>query len=289
MTSRMRSLALFALPMALASVGLVSVDQAGAAPKKPVAACGARILPLAEGNTWTYEQVAARDPILPELARLAPRPAKTIEITVKSVAAKGAETVVSLEEKMTYEIVAENKEKKKPAVMAEVVVNSTITCSKTKFEISPDSFFFAGEPGGYRNLELDKIERSKATSLKLVNGNIGDEPWQEDIVAHFIRKPGKGADDTKLSAGKLEMERSFTPAQPEDLATRNGEMYHKVEKLQLITTGRITLDAPVSPNPTVQEMPKNWRSLIWLALDVGVVQTLNMYAHQYQLKAHKLK
>jgi len=290
MRMRIRALALVALP-ALVGSSTWNEEAAVAAPKagaKPAAACGARILPLAEGNSWTYEQTASRDPILPELARLAPRPAKSIKITVKSVTAKGADTVIELEEKNTYEIVAENKEKKKPAVMAEVVVNSTIVCNKTKFEISPDSFFFAGEPGGYRNLELDKIERSKATSLKLVNGNIGDEPWEEDIVAHFVRKPGKGA-DAKLSSGKIEMERSFTPAQPEDVPTRNGNRYKKAEKLQLITTGRITLDAPVAPEPKAQELPKNWRSLIWLSLDVGVVQTLNMYAHQYQLMESTLK
>jgi hypothetical protein len=188
---------------------------------------------------------------------------------------------------MEFEIVAENKEKKKPAVMQEVTVNSTITCSKTKFEISPDSFFFAGEPGGFRGLELDKIERSKDTSLKLVNGVIGDDTWREDIVAHFIRKPATG--DAKISAGKLELERSFTPAQPEDVMTRQGGKYAKAEKLQLITTGRVTLDEPVSPNPAPLELPKNWRTLIWLLPDTGVVQTLNMYAHQYQLVDSKLK
>jgi hypothetical protein len=283
MPMRISALALL-LPIAASS----TVDAAPKAAGKPAAAaCGARILPLVEGTTWTYESVPPRDAILPELAKLAPRPAKTIKIVVKSVATKGADTVVSLEETNTYEIVAENKEKKKPAVMADVVVNSTITCNKTKFEISPDSFFFAGEPGGFRNLELDKIERTKATSLKLVNGNIGDDAWEEDISAHFIRKPGKGADN-KLSAGKIELERSFTPAQPEDVATRKGTHYRKAEKLQLITTGRITLDSPVSPTPKLQELPKNWVTLMWLSLDIGVVQTLNMFAHQYQLTESSL-
>lgn len=286
MTLAMRALALFAVPMILGSAA--TAEAAPARPSKITAACGVKILPLAEGNTWTYEQVASRDPILPELAKLAPRAAKKIVITVKSITAKGGDTVATLEEKNTYEIVAENKEKKKPAVMAEVVVTSTISCNKTKFEISPDSFFFAAEPGGFRNLDFDTIERSKATSLKLVNGNIGDEPWEEDIVAHFTRKPGTGS-DAKLSAGKIELERVFTPAQPEDVPMRNGNLYSKAEKLQLITTGRITLDAPVSPNPTVQELPKGWRALIWLAPNVGVVQTLNMFAHQYQLMESTLK
>lgn len=283
MTMAMRiSLALCALPII---AGASTVD---AAPKGKQAACGARILPLAEGNSWTYESVIPKDAILPELAKLAPRPAKSIKIVVKSVTTKGADTVVALEETNVYEIIPENKEKKKPAVMADVVVNSTIVCNKTKFEISPDSFFFAGEPGGFRNLTLDKIERTKATSLKLVNGTIGDEPWEEDISAHFTRQPGKGA-DVKLSAGKIDMERSFTPAQPEDVASRKGDHWRKAEKLQLITTGRITLDTPVSPNPVAHELPKNWVSLIWLSLDVGVIQTLNMFAHQYQLTESTLK
>jgi hypothetical protein len=287
MTGAMRALAL--VPLALLLPSTMEGGEVGAVPAKGKSppACGAKILPLVTGNTWTYEAVASRDPILPELQRLAPRQPRKIVVTVKSVAPKGTETVASLEEKMEFEIIPENKEKKKPAVISEVTVNSTITCSKTKFDISPDSFFFAGEPGGFRGLELDKIERTKDTSLKLVGGTIGDEPWREDIVAHFIRKPAIG--EAKLSAGKLELERAFTPAQPEDVMTRTGDRFTKAEKLQLITTGRITLDEPVSPNPQTSELPKNWRNLIWLVPDLGVVQTLNMYAHQYQLVDAKLK
>lgn len=286
----MRALALFA-----AAPFVLATSQVAATPKAPAAgakqtpgACGAKILPLVTGNTWTYEAVASKDPILPELAKLAPRQAKSIVITVKSVGPKGTDTVAELEEKVTYEITAENKEKNKPAVTADYVIHSTITCNKTKFEISPESFFFAGEPGGFRELELDKVEHSKDTSWKLANGSIGDDKWEEDIVAHFIRKPKSSA---KISGGKLELERVFTPAVAEDVYTRNGGKYVKAEKIQLITTGRITLDEPVSPNPVTptQELPKNWRSLIWLAVDTGVVQTLNMYAHQYQLTTSTLK
>ncbi len=298
MTMQMRVLALFAVPFALVAPlsGELGATPKTPAPKPPVGAklsppaCGAKILPLVTGNTWTYEATASKDAILPDLVKLAPRQARSIVITVKSVTTKGTETVVTLEEKVTTEIVPENKEKKKPAVMSEAVIASTITCSKTTFEISPDSFFFAGEPGGFRELELDRIERSKDTSLKLANGTIGDDKWEEDIVAHFVRKTSKGS-DAKISAGKLELERVFTPALAEDVYTRSGGKYIKAEKLQLITTGRITLDAPVSPNPVTptQELPKNWRTLIWLVPDTGVVQTLNMFAHQYQLTTSTLK
>jgi len=286
MTMRMRALALFAAPLALLA-GL-STDADAAPARRAPPACGAKILPLVTGNSWTYEPVAARDPIQPDLVKLQPRTAKSIVITVKSIDTKGGDTVANLEEKITYVIINENKEDKKPEVTAEVVVNSTITCNKTKFEISPDSFFFAGEPGGYHELELDKLERSKATSLKLTKGTIGADKWEEDIVAHFVRKPSDKS-GAKLSGGKLELERVFTPAQPEDVFTKTGEHYAKSEKLQLITTGRITLDDPLSPTPKVNELPKNWRSLIWLHLDTGVVQTLNMFAHQYQLTSATLK
>jgi len=48
--------------------------------------------------------------------------------------------------------------------------------------------------------------------------------------------------DVKGSAGKLELERKFTPAQPENVVTKLGS--YKAERLALATTGRVTLDTP---------------------------------------------
>jgi len=283
MTMRMRALVLLAVPLAL------SATEAAAAPRRSAApACGANILPLVTGNSWTYKQVPSLDPILDQLKALAPKPADSIVITVTSIDQAGKDTVAHLEEKITYLVIPENKEEKKPAVTSEVVVHSTITCNRTKFEVSPNSFFFAGEPGGYQELELDDIKRSKDTSIKLTKGTIGAQPWEEDLVAHFVRKPHENS-GAKLASGKVELERAWTPAQPEDVATRTGNRYRKCEKLQLITTGRITLEDPVSKDLPPQELPANWRSLIWLHLNTGVVQTLNMYAHQYQLTEATLK
>src|SRR5262245_3600147 len=119
MTGSMRALALVPLALLLPStVGEVGAVPPKGGPPRSHPACGAKILPLVEGNVWTYEAVSAREPILPELAKLAPRQPKKIVITVKSVKPKNpTETIATLEEKMEYEIVAENKEKKKPAVM----------------------------------------------------------------------------------------------------------------------------------------------------------------------------
>jgi hypothetical protein len=280
MTSAMRILAVL--------IGLSLPGAAAAQPKKPakppVAACGAKILPLAEGNSWTYVPAPAPAPAPIDVAKIAPRQPKEVTITVTSVVPKGADTVASLDEKVTYELVPENKEKNKPAVLSEVLVKSTITCNaKGKFEISPDSFFFSGEPGGYRGMTLDKIERSKDTSLKLTKGTIGDQPWREDIIATFKREITKGS-NAKISNGKLEIERSFTPETPEMVITPTGQQFPKAEKLHLVTTGRITLDTPVSPTPKPAELPANWITKFWFEENVGLVQTLNSYAHMYQLR-----
>jgi hypothetical protein len=254
---------------------------------KDIGPCGARVMPLVEGNQWTYGQVQA--PLEPDdkVKRISPAEAKTVVITVKTVdAKKGADTVVTLEEKTTTDL---TKPGDKKPVIDEHVVTSTITCSATKFEISPESFFFAGEPGGYYGLTLDKFERSRDTSWKLVAGGIGDKEWREDVVAHFTRVPTPGS-DAKLGSGKLELERRFTPQNPETVITKLGT--YPAEKLALVTTGRVTLDGAAldaTGKPQQMELPAGWISTIWLSDGVGVVQVLNAYAHQYQLIDVQLK
>ncbi|HEY1554328.1 MAG TPA: hypothetical protein VGF94_05805 [Kofleriaceae bacterium] len=250
---------------------------------KNLGPCGAHVMPLVEGNVWTYGQVQA--PLEPDekVKRISPPEAKTIVITVKSVdAKKGADTVVTLEETVTTEI---NKPGEKKPIVDEHVITSTITCSATKFEISPESFFFAGEPGGYYGLTLDKFDRSRDTTWKLVAGGIGDHEWREDVVAHFTRVPTPGS-DAKLGSGKLELERRFTPENPETVITKLGS-YH-AQKFALVTTGRVTLDS-ATPDSKPMEMPAGWVSTVWASDGVGVVQVLNAYAHQYQLIDAQLK
>src|SRR3954471_18096911 len=136
------------LPMRISALALAALTLAPAAalakPKVQSASagtgaklgyvCGEKVLPLAVGNVWTYSTVAAPTPALPDVARIAPQPPKTFTITVKSIdTPKGGDTVVSLEEKITYDL---TKDPKKP-VLDERVVHSTITCNAKKFDISP--------------------------------------------------------------------------------------------------------------------------------------------------------
>jgi hypothetical protein len=243
--------------------------------------CGAKILPLVEGNQWTYGFVASGTEPPPELIKLLPSEPSTIVITVKSIESKSDTTVVHLEEKTTADI---SKDPKKH-ILDERTINSTITCSKTKFEISPDSFFFAGEPGGYFGIEFDKLERPKDTTWKLAGGQIGDQPWREEIIAHFTRAPFESS-GAKHDSGKLELEHTFTPAQPESVNAPIG-LYTLAEKLAVTTTGRVTLDHQVDPKP--QELPGGWVNFLWLYPNTGVVQVLNKFAHKYQLVAAQLK
>jgi len=97
-----------------------------APPKGPVgkapAPCGATILPLVEGNHWTYGFIASgvtRD----DLAKLLPAQPGTVDITVKSVQAQGADTVITLEEKTSADI---SKDPKKH-IMDDRTITSTVT------------------------------------------------------------------------------------------------------------------------------------------------------------------
>jgi hypothetical protein len=248
---------------------------------KTPSACGARILPLVEGNQWTYGFVQAPAPPRDDLAKLLPSQPSQVVITVKKIETRGTDTVVTLEEKTKADL---SKDPKKH-IMDERTITSTITCNRTKFEISPESFLFAGEPGGYFGLTLDQVERSKDTTWKLVNGTIGEAEWREDIVAHFKRVPFDGS-GAKLDGGKIELERKFTPGQPENINTKLG--VYNAEHFGITTTGRVTLDHP-QPDTKSMELPAGWIDQLWLAPNVGVIQVLNGYSHMYMLTEVQLK
>lgn len=284
-------------PALLAAALLLPAVAADARPKKKAAkaakaaagaasapACGVKLLPLVTGNVWTYNPVPAPSPVLPAIERIAPARPNAITITVKSVETKGADTVVTLDEKFEINRTKPGEEKTKP-VIEERTITTTITCNDKKFDISPESFFFAGEPGGYVGLELTKVERVKGTSLTFVKGAIGEAEWREDLAIEWEQTPFKGS-EAKLAAGKVELERRFTPQQPEKVVTKMGTF--ESEKLGLITTGRVTL-ANAAPTNKPMELPAGWLSQLWLAENQGMTQTLNSFGHMYQLVDSQLK
>lgn len=273
-------------PLALLALTLAP-SIAAAAPKTTAAvggkpACGVTVLPLVTGNNWTYASAPAPLPATADIVRISPPLPKSFLITVKSVETNGADTVVTLEEKISYDY---TKDTKKP-ILEDRVVISTITCNAKKFDISPESFFFAGEPGGFGGLSLDKVER-KGTSWLLVKGVFGEAAWPEDLVLQWTRKAFESSGAT-YGSGKLELERRFTPLESEDVITKAGS-YPKSEKLAVKTTGRVTLDKPLTADLKPMELPAEWINQLWFVEGTGVVQTLNRYAQMYQLVDSQLK
>lgn len=290
----MRRLLLLSALTALASTAPAAAAPAAGAKKKTPPACGARILPLVVGNTWTYKPSAPRtakgEDIKPDPAfnRIIPKQPEEVVITVTNIETTGQETTVSLEEKSSFSITVEKKSDKSLSTSkSELLVKSTIVCSRTKFEISPESFLFSGEPGGAREIAFSEIKRSQDTSWKLVNGTMSENPWREDIVATFQRTAAPAA-KVKLSGGKLELERKFIPEAPESISVVSGEQYAQVDKMTLTTTGRVTLDEAKAPNAKPMDLPQGWNTRYWIKNDVGLVRVLNSFAHQYDLVAHTL-
>ncbi len=277
---RIPALALLALTLVPAAATAKPKVAAAGAPKLGTV-CGVKVLPLAVGNVWTYANVAAPLPALPDVVRIAPQPPKTFTITVKSIEQKGGDTVVSLDEKFTYDL---TRDPKKPLI-DDRVVHSTIVCNAKKFDISPDSFLFAGEPGGYSGLTFDKFDR-KGTSWALTNGAFGGAEYAEDIIAHWTHGPSKDS-GAKLNTGKLEIERRITPSDAESIVTKAGS--YKAEKIVIKTTGRVTIESAKSKDFKPAEMPADWLNQLWFADDYGIVQSLNRYAHMYQLVDSQLK
>jgi hypothetical protein len=274
------------VPVLVAAAALLVPAAAQAKPRKKKAAakagapgapaCGVTILPLVPGAQWTYNPAVAPLPPTDAIKRISPAQPNQIVITVKSVETKDADTVVTLEEK--FQIDRPKPGEAKP-VTEERSITTTVTCNDKKFDISPESFFFAGEPGGATNLEVSKVEHLKGTSIQLTKGAIGDAPWGEDLVMTWSQTPTEKT-QAKLASGKLEMERRFTPQPVEPITTKMGN--YKAEKLGLITTGRVTLDEH-SEKTKPMELPANWISTLWLADGVGMVQALNSFGHMYQL------
>jgi hypothetical protein len=288
------AIALFAASAVSASLGTVALcaprpaaKAGGKAPaSKTPPACGAKAIPLAVGNQWTYTPVAAPNPLPEAQARLMPQQPSKVIVAIKAVDTKAGETTVSLEETLTTDVITSFKDGAPVRTPTTRTLTTTIVCSATKFDVSPEAFWFAGEPGGFLGLKLDKLERVKGTTWALTGGTVGQTEWREDLAAHWTQVVDEHG-GAKPTSGKLELERRFIPQQPESIGTPVGA--YNAEKVALSITGRVTLDAPLAPESKPYELPANWVNTLWLVDNVGVVQVLNAYAHMYTLADVKLK
>ncbi len=268
---------------ALVAVGMVPLsggDTALAQKKPKVArACGITTIPLTVGNTWTYEPVA--HPSAADLAegatRLYPIQPRKVVVTVTAVETAGTVTTVKLDETTTHAVPVKENGKDSEKLL-DRTLQTTLTCTATTLTASPESFWFAGEPGGAWNAPLSNVER-KGHTFPIVAGKLDGTEWHDDVIATWARQPTAGT-DAKLGTGKLELERRVVlVSDTEPVGTAAGS-FTKSTKLGVETHGRVTIDG-AEGKP--YELPEGLYSFYWLVDGVGVVMVHNAFIHAYQL------
>lgn len=249
--------------VALLAFGLVGLAHAQPKPAAPkiVRACGITAIPLTVGNEWTYE-VAGLPPdrqLSEAQLKAQPVPPKQVTITVKTVDTVDGVTTVGLSEDIDGRVHA-----------------SSITCSATSFQISPNAFWFNGEPGDVFGIALSEIER-KGKTFDLIAGKLpapGD--WHDDLNAKW-KHVALGKLLPTMRSGTLALTRHFATQGLEQVTTKAGSW--KAAKLGIETTIKVTID-PAPPNPLRdRELLVNF---LYVVDGVGVAQAIN-YTAQYLL------
>lgn len=262
-SSRCLVLALVAAPALLAIPTAANAQKA----KPAKAACGAKFLPFIQGTEWVYEGVAAPaasvDAGAAARLRLAPKQPAKISVKVVSVETTSGTTTIGLEETVDDKSRA-----------------TTVTCDKDGMTISPQSFFFLGEPGGGLATDLENVERT-GPSFALKRGKLGGPSFTETIKAKVISTPTKDT-GVKLPSGSIEMERMVIVGGLEIVNTNAGKFTASRVIAELI--GRVRVE-PATDKPL--EIPANTVTSFWFADDVGLVQAQNSYGHRYQLVERK--
>jgi hypothetical protein len=274
-------LAASGLALAFLPTGASHAQPAGANKAKPTRACGVSAIPLVVGNEWVYQPVGVpgAPPPDPNDAKKYPQRSKKIVIDVVSVETQNAATTVHLTEDIDGR-----------------KLDTTITCTADKFDVDPNSFFFAGEPGGAYHVDLSELQHKDGTTLKLVGGKLAGPDWRDDIVATWKQTPTQGA-TAKLWDGKLEMERHYILAGSDTIQSAAGT-FTGAQRVTLDITGRVMLNPP-DANPS--EFPAGLQNRFWFADGIGIVQVQNsygprggtdkapeFYGHMYQLTSMKL-
>jgi hypothetical protein len=242
------------------------------AQKKPKPACGIRYLPLIDGNSWSYEPMASPIALTADekkrllaLEAHAPKPPRKIDIKVVGVVPQeDGSTVITLQETTVHQ----NDDK--------VERETTLRCTSKKMEISPQSFFFAGEPGGGLKMELTNLVWDDSFPGR--QGFRQARIWLIKVTGDLARDTTKGT-GAKLSGGKIEIERKITVALRERLTTASGT-YKQAVAVWYQMSGR----ASVGPNLDKSvEIPLGENGILWFQDGVGMVQVRNRSAQWYQL------
>ena len=175
-------------------------------------ACGLKTIPLAVGNVWTYKSGPG-----------------TVLVRVVDVKEGGDGTQITVEEK--YQDRANQL---------------VFTCDEKRgLVIPPDSFFFAGEPGGAVGAET-KITKRDSVSLLPDKEMKSGSAWVEKLHADVLRADTSGQGAQHPSA-KFEVERHVSVADSEVVELKLGRA--TAQKITFELRGRGVVDAEKSEIP----------------------------------------
>lgn len=223
------------------------------------AACGAKYLPLIKGAVLEYEWIA------PEKEPPGPKAIMptVLRIEVKEVVEKGKTATITLVE--SYRKHSQE---------------TTITCAEDGFQISPQSFFFVGEPGGGIGLELEDLKREGPDLPGPRDFRLGLN-WTAFIKAKAIRKATEGS-GAVIADSKLEIDRELFLQRRELVESAMG--VHTAYRVDVSLSGR----ASVTPalDKWVDLPPAS--VVMWYTDGLGMVRTHNRYGHGWMLKSRTL-
>lgn len=215
--------------------------------KKVKPACGINYLPLAEGNWWTYEPVN-QPPAGP--------PAATLRVEVTKVETEGKVTTITMKE--TYR-----------GVDFDVVA----TCSKDGLILPPESFFFAGEPGGVANMTIENFTH-KGISLPIkLKGGV--QLPLEEIKFDVTRVPAAGAKVTHDPA-KVELERLVTVASGQQMVDTAIQTY-RATPVEFEIRGRGLVGEKSS------EIAVRDKGILWFTPLIGLARVREVNSREWQL------
>jgi hypothetical protein len=260
----------FLLAGSIALLSTPAVAQKAGKPKPKPKACGIAAIPLQVGNQWVYEPVLyplkdkEGNSVVPseDQMKLLPRQPQKVTITVTDVQVGKDSSTVLLDEDVDGRI-----------------VKTTLTCTEKSLTASPESFWFAGEPGGAWNITLDGVERPGST-FPIANGLISSNEWHDDFKANWKRVATEGT-EADLGSGTIKLDRRFVVTQDEAVVVKANN-FAGVHLVGLETHGEITV-AGQDAKPTL--LPEGLVTFFWISDGTGPVQIANSFYHAYQLSA----
>lgn len=238
----------FAIVIATLAAAAVAVAVPAAAQKvkRPKPACGIKYLPLVEGNWWTYEPVN-QPPAGP--------PAAQLKVEVLEVETEGKTTTIVMKEtyrEVEYEVIA--------------------TCSAAGLVLPPESFFFAGEPGGVANMTIENFTH-KGTSfpIKLKPG----AQWLEEITFDVLRGTTEGV-KVEHEPAKVELERLTTVVWGQQMVDTAIQTYRTTPiEFQIVGRGLI--------GEKSSEIPVRDKGFLWFTPLIGLARVREVSAREWQL------